>query len=426
VLTSHGFRVFYEADFNGGPDSLVPFALNSSRGDSVILSAAGGAGNLTGYRAEVHFGPAANGVSFGRHVTSTGVDFTAMSARTFGVDDPVSVVNFRQGTGRTNSVPLVGPVILNEFMYHPPGDLDEETNPANAEYIELYNLTDQPVPLFDPNHPTNCWALLEGVRFTFPTNLVMPPRGYLILVGFDPATNSAALSAFRHQYSLPDTVPVLGPYDGRLNNTGESLELYQPDPPEPSGPDAGLVPMILLDRVNYSHLLPWPGGLANGGGASLQRIVPTDFGNDPAHWQAAAPAAGRANLPVNLDSDADGMPDWWELAHGFDPQNPADALLDSDGNGLSNRQEYLAGTDPHAPASSLKIQAVELSGQLHLRFTAKPGRAYTVEQTDNVSAGPWQKLSDVPLDWTTREIEITDPALPTGKRYYRLRTPPVP
>jgi hypothetical protein len=248
----------------------------------------------------------------------------------------------------------------------------------------------------------------------------------LILVGFDPATNSAALSAFRHQYSLPDTVPVLGPYDGRLNNTGESLELYQPDPPEPSGPDAGLVPMILVDRVNYSHLLPWPGELANGGGASLQRIAPTDYGNDPGHWQAAVPAVGRANLPMDLDSDADGMPDWWELAHGFNPQNPTDARMDSDGNGLSNRQEYLAGTDPHDPASSLKIQAVELSGQLHLRFTAMPGRAYKVEHTDNVPAGPWQKLSDVPLDWTTREIEITDPALPTGKRYYRLRTPPAP
>jgi hypothetical protein len=100
--------------------------------------------------------------------------------------------------------------------------------------------------------------------------------------------------------------------------------------------------------------------------------------------------------------------------------------MDSAGNGLSNRQEYLAGSDPHDPASSLKILAVELSGQLHLRFTAMPGRAYKVEHTDNVPAGPWQKLSDVPLDWTTREIEITDPALPTGKRYYRLRTPPAP
>jgi len=53
-------------------------ALSSARGDQVFLSQATGGGALTGYRSDMDFGPAANGVSFGRYVTSDArVDFPA-------------------------------------------------------------------------------------------------------------------------------------------------------------------------------------------------------------------------------------------------------------------------------------------------------------------------------------------------------------
>jgi hypothetical protein len=84
----------------------VPFSLSSASGDQIYLSAADPLGNLTGYRSAVDFGPAANGISFGRYETSVGRDFTAMTHRTFGADSPL-LAEFRAGTGLPNAAPLV-------------------------------------------------------------------------------------------------------------------------------------------------------------------------------------------------------------------------------------------------------------------------------------------------------------------------------
>ncbi len=107
-LPAGGYRVFYEAQFNpGGPGS---FALDSAGGDQVFLSEADAAGNLSGHRAVARFGAAAPGVSFGRYETCAGVDFVAMSQRTFGQDTPGSVAQFRTGAGQFNAAPKIGPV----------------------------------------------------------------------------------------------------------------------------------------------------------------------------------------------------------------------------------------------------------------------------------------------------------------------------
>jgi len=58
-----------------------------------------------------------------------------------------------------------------------------------------------------------------------------------------------------------------------LKNSGGTIELYKPDPPQsPAHPDWRYVPYILVDRVNFNDKVPWPTG-ADGGGYSLQRIV---------------------------------------------------------------------------------------------------------------------------------------------------------
>src|SRR6185436_18410297 len=122
-------------DYSGRPPY---FGLDSLHGDQVYLFTADGAGNLTGYRTGAEFGPAANGVSFGRFQTSVGVDFTALGVRTFGADAPATVDQFRTGAGLTNAYPLVGPVVISEIMYHPP---DAGTNDnVLDEFIELRNI----------------------------------------------------------------------------------------------------------------------------------------------------------------------------------------------------------------------------------------------------------------------------------------------
>src|ERR1041385_3306295 len=135
TIPANGFAVLYENQFNGGPGSTVPFTLNAAHGDSVHLSQADGLGNLTGYRSSASFGPAANGVSFGRYQTSVGVEFTAMSLRTFGVANPASLAQFRLGTGLVNSPPKIGPVVISEIMYHPPSVIGVIDN-TQDEYIE--------------------------------------------------------------------------------------------------------------------------------------------------------------------------------------------------------------------------------------------------------------------------------------------------
>ena len=280
--------MFYQTQFNsGGPGS---FTLDSAGGGQVHLSEADAAGNLSGRRAVARFGAAANGVSFGRYETCNGADFVAMSQRTFGQDAPASLAQFRTGAGLFNAYPKVGPVVINELMYHPPG----ATNTDNTldEYIELHNFSAGAVALYDPAAPANTWRLRNGVTFVFPQNITLPASGYLIVVSFDPVASAAQLAAFRSLYGVSASVPVFGPYSGKLDNGGESVELYRPDTPQAG---SGYVPYLLVDRVAYGDSAPWPVG-GDGGGASLQRGAASEHGNDAANWSAAGPTAGRANV----------------------------------------------------------------------------------------------------------------------------------
>lgn len=293
IIPAGGFKVFYQNQFgpaDGETDTPPLFTFKSAHGDAAYLSQADGSGNLTGYRTSVAFDAAANGVSFGRYQTSVGVDFVAMSQRRFGMDNPVSVAQFRTGTGATNAYPLVGPVVINEIMYHPP---DFGTNSPDAEeYIELLNISGVTVSLFDPAHNTNVWRLANAVSFNFATNQTLAAGGRLLVVGFNP-TNVTLLNNFRVRYGTNGS--VVGPFSGQLDNAGDSLELWRPDVPQTvPHPDVGFVPQLLVERVVYSDVAPWPGN-ADGFGSSLQRLAATSYGNDPVNWSAAAPTAGNAN-----------------------------------------------------------------------------------------------------------------------------------
>jgi hypothetical protein len=120
----------------------------------------------------------------------------------------------------------------------------------------------------------------------------------LVVVDFDPVANPATLAAFRTRFGVDTNTAIFGPFKGQLSDEGESIELYKPDAPSPP-PDAGFVPRILVDRVNYGITAPWPEAAA-GGGASLQRRVCSAFGNDPLNWKAEPPTAGRTNQPAGV------------------------------------------------------------------------------------------------------------------------------
>jgi hypothetical protein len=128
------------------------FALNRSRGGELWLSEADAGGNLTGVRVKATYGAALNGVSIGRHQTSIGVDFVALSALTL---------------ANVNSYPKVGPVVINEIMYHPP-DIVTPTNVisnTDDEFVELRNVDDGSGSLAG-------WRLRGGISYTFPSGSI--------------------------------------------------------------------------------------------------------------------------------------------------------------------------------------------------------------------------------------------------------------
>jgi hypothetical protein len=211
-----------------------------------------------------------------------------------------------------------------------------------------------------------------------------------------------------------------------LNNGGDSIEFYRPDPvQQPPHPDAGFVPVIRIDKVNYRTSPPWPGG-ANLTGASLQRKNSLLFGNDPINWAADVPNPGRASVALQ-DTDGDGMPDAWEIANGFNPNNPGDAALDADGDGVANVAEYAGGTNPHDANSFLRLaEIVPYQGtNFAIRFLAYSNATYSVQFRNSLSEGSdWNRVGDVPSAPSNRVVEVPDlTAWKKSDRYYRVIAP---
>ena len=418
ILPPGGYLVIYEGDFSRGG---AGFRLNSAHGDTVHLTAVDATDRPSGLRAVQPIPPMANGVSVGRVMLGSGTQFVPLARRTFGVDTPRSVAAFREGGGAPNAGPLVGPVVISEIMYEGQADF-ADLGQAQLEFVELYNFSEQAVPLYNPLEPQNTWWLRGGVRLELPANTTIPPGGYLLLVGFDPAAEPAVTSRFRAHYGVSGGVPIIGPFDGRLANGGETVRLLRPDNTQGiDHDDAGYVPYLSVEAVSYDNREPWPSD-ADGTGLSLQRKAADRFGNEPANWLAAAPTAGRANAgPEAGDRDADGMDDAWELAHKLNPADATDADADADNDGVTNLGEFLSGTDPKDATSRFLIESIGLAqGRVTIAVHVSPSRRYRVEFADALGGG-WAKL----VEFTTtaaQRLATVESNTPLGQtRFYRIR-----
>ena len=405
VVPANGYHVVYEQQFLLS-NPRTPFSLNSFLGDVVRLTSANAAGDLELFVDNVRFDASANGVSFGRFPNGVG-PLTAMAAPTFGADvaasDPPELLAvFRLGRGAENAGPRVGPVVISEILYDPAAGEDE--------FVRLTNISSEETALFDPEHPENVWRLDDAITFAFPEGIALAAGDSLYVVSESPA-------AFRARQGVADGVPVLGPYAGRLNNGGETIRLFRPDPPQTAPPNEGLVPQILADSVSYDDAAPWPAP-PDGGGISLKRVNLAGFGDDPLNWSFEEP-------PVDADADQDGLPDAYELANGLDPTNPADAREDADQDGMTNLEEFLAGTDPRQSADALRFSEIlSDGGQVRLAFEARAGRRYELLGADSLSAGVWSVVATI-AEGDARVVEAID-ALSSedAVRFYRIRLAP--
>ena len=344
VLPAKGYRVFYEWAGTGNRSGFNPtgtgdapdFTFSSANGDEGVLMSADSSGNLRFWMDTVSFEASANGIPFGRYPNGTG-KFTTLQQQSLGTEVsmgfPVEYLGlFRTGTGAPNAGPLVGPLVFQRIQYHPPLGIDE--------FVELRNLSSLTVPLFDPLYPTNTWRFRDGINFDLPTGLLLEPNARLILAPIDPAL-------FRTRYSIPPSTLVVGPFTNALNNAGERLALYRPDPPQlPPHPDAGFVPYILVEEVDYSPKAPWPTE-PDGTGPALRRRIPVGFADDPSSWEA----------------------------------------------------------DTTAPATAPVIQIVDTPTGPRIRFTTTPGQGYRLERQAALGMA-WTDAGAIPNTGPTAEVVV--------------------
>ena len=251
TIEAGGYVVFDENDFNA-PGAENGFAFSSAYGDEVRLTATDANGNPALFADEVAFGATRTGETIGLAPGEINA-FVPLQEPTL---------------GGPNSAPRPAHVVFREIMYHPPG------NNPNLEYVALYNAGNSAENLAG-------WTLRKGVDFTFPDGLQLAAGDSLFVTAFDPALGTENETTLRLAYGWDDGRRLIGGWEGRLANEGETLELNRPGDPPAEDPE--FVPEILEERVTWSDTAPWPES-ADGEGTALYRTNVAGLGSDPAHW----------------------------------------------------------------------------------------------------------------------------------------------
>jgi hypothetical protein len=283
IIPAGGYRVIpanilATASFDGrmviDPTGLV----------TLRLFAADASGQVQRYSNAMDIPVTEAGVSVGRITDSVGGEHVVAQAQ--------------PTLGNANGAPRVGPLVISEIMYNPPGD--------TPEYVELTNISAAPLPLFDA--ATGAGWLLHGGSFTIPAGITLPPGGRLLLTA-QPALDACTRFGGRGHER------ILGPLQWPLNNSGQTVSLSKPT----LIPGAGSA-FTEIDAITYKAVAPWPAQAA-GQGAAMRRVNLSAFGDDPANWQpqqpppgAAATPAGAALCALVVERGADGVSVRWMLS----------------------------------------------------------------------------------------------------------------
>ncbi|WCJ58246.1 lamin tail domain-containing protein [Fontisphaera persica] len=162
----------------------------------------------------------------------------------------------------------VGKILFNEIMYQPAW--------SGAEYVELYNASSS------SGFDLSGWRI-NGLDYTFPPGAWIAPGAYVVV--------TKDLHAYWNAYGI--NAPAVGQFAGNLQGDGETLTLLKPGlPPAPD---------LIVDRVRYSPLPPWPAGAA-GQGAALQLMDPSQDNSRPGNWSDNTPLWRFFSYTGNLGS----------------------------------------------------------------------------------------------------------------------------
>ncbi len=261
IMKAGGYLVFYETKFN---DQKIPspFGL-SENGEEIYLFADTIDPLVRGYFHGFSFEALDNSLTFGRYINSAGEErFTIFSSPTL---------------GGPNSQPAIGRVLITEIMYNAFNGRDE--------YIEIKNISNQPVPLFDPEYPVNTWKI-KGFSFIFPENVTLQ-SGELMVI----CSDTISVEEFRAYYNVPPAVRIFNTALGGLRNSGDTIMLLEPLKPNTDNTEIR-VPYQVVDMIAYEDGKLWPEE-ADGLGMALTRKKLDQFSDDPNNWFAAIPTPGR-------------------------------------------------------------------------------------------------------------------------------------
>lgn len=331
--------------------------------------------------------------------------------------------------GAPNSGPLPASVVISEIHYHPPDILLGTTRVDDTafEFVEVTNVGGTPMALHDPARPTNTWHLGGTIEFTFPRDLVLPPGGSLVVVNFDPERNPQALAGFRSALGVAAGVRLLGPLEGRLQNSGGAWNCSA----------RTSLRTRRMGRRSWCRRSAWIGScipmraLALGGGwfgpfppagslrgTRFRRAGLGGVGSEPGGASSAGSRLRRRSSSGCLGGSAlPGSPGFNRL--------PGDA----DDDFSSNLEEYIAGTDPSDPLDVLAWEGVAPGPNgFELRFRARVGRAYRIEVAGQVPGEPWRRLQDVPVAARDEVVTVldTEAGEGTAPRFYRIVVPAMP
>lgn len=167
--------------------------------------------------------------------------------------------------GTNNAAPLLRAMVINEIMFHPLSDSNDD------EYVELFNRSAGAVDI-------SGWRLTDGISFTFPDGVTVPPGGYIVV-----AENLTNLLA---KYTNLTTATAFGNYGGALRNSGERIALEMPlinVRTNLQGVVTTNLSHITVNEVTYRDGGRW-GEWSDGGGSALELTDPRADNRLAANW----------------------------------------------------------------------------------------------------------------------------------------------
>jgi len=169
-------------------------------------------------------------------------------------------------------------VVINEIHYDP------DVKTQLVEFVELHNTSAEDIDL-------SGWYFSRGISYRFGAVAILPAGGYII-VAQNPVHIQAKWSTGRLSVSGH---LMFGPFEGKLSNDGENIELCNAYGEE-------------IDKVDYQLGFPWPTvgdsvpDNQPGNGHSIQLINPSLDNDLSGSWRSAYPTPTEHNALVYLEN----------------------------------------------------------------------------------------------------------------------------